>query len=201
MKRPKINIALVTMLTVSPLIFSGCLNFSSSNTAATQTVTADQTNRLYETPEFIVKFPKVWDLIEKKNFTSDVPQETVVVFRNNVKNEDFTANVNVVRNSLQNTKETLEYAKEVIQRQLTGLYDYKELKRDSTKMNIGGKQVDTYFVEFEAKKDLTDQPARFIQTFAVKGNNGYIIMGAVSTKEDPNVQKTVEDIVKSFTIK
>jgi len=200
MIRQKTNIAIITILAVSPLLLGGCLNFGGGKQTPS-TIAEDQTNRVYETPEFAVKFPRVWDLIEKKDFTADVPQETVVVFRNNVKNEDFTANINVVRNVLQNQKETLEYAKEVIQRQMTGLYEYKELKRDSTKITINGQQVDTYFLIFEAKKDLADQPARFIQTFGVKGNNGYIIMGAVSTKEDAGVQKTVEDIVKSFTVK
>lgn len=190
----------VALISISLAGLTGCFNFGGSNTNNQKTA-VDERSRIYENTEFSVKIPKEWDIIEKKDFTQEVPQETQVVFRNNVKNEDFTANVNIVRNTLQNSKETLEYAKEIINRQKTGLYDYKELKKDLVKISISGKDFDSYLVEFEARRDPSENITKFIQTFGVKGGNGYVIMGGVSLKENSNTVSTVEGIVKSFIVK
>src|SRR5262249_2581887 len=140
-------------------------------------------------------------VIEPKDFTSDVPPETVLVVRNNVKNENFTANVNIIRRNLQNTQATLDYAKEVINRQKSGLLNYKEDKRDTSKMTIGNTQVDSYLVTFEGQKDAQSDLINFYQTYAVKGNFAYIITGAYSPKETGDNINTVQTIVKSFALK
>jgi hypothetical protein len=181
------------------LVLSGC----SSGGSTTQKTTDDDKTRIIDSAsyDFNVRIPREWDVIEAKEFTSDVPPQTVIVFRNNVKNEDFTANVNIIRNTLQNSKETLDYAKQVLNRQKNGLYNYKESGRDLVQVSITGKKSDTYLTHFEAKKDPSSDLTRFVQTYAVKGTEAYIVTGSMSPKENENNIKTVEDIVKSFTIK
>lgn len=188
-----LNFSLIALTVFS---LSGCGSSSNTKTPAT-----DDRSRIIDNPEFTLRIPREWDVIESKDFTSDVPQETVLVVRNNVKNDDFTANVNIVRRNLQNSQETLEYAKEVINRQKSGLINYKENKRDVAKMKIGDKQFDTYIVSFEGKKDASSQLVKFEQTYAVKGTMGYIITGAYSTKESGDNINTVDEVVKSFALK
>lgn len=75
------------------LMLSGCFNFGGS----TDTPAVDEKSKIYENTVFTITIPKDWDVIEKDDFTSEVPEETQVVFRNNVKNETFTSNVAVIR--------------------------------------------------------------------------------------------------------
>jgi len=177
----------------------GCINLSGSSPS--QTTPADEKNKTYETSAFTISIPTEWEVIESKQFTSEVPPETVVVFRNNVKNETFTANVVIVKNALQTAEPTLEYAKMVLNRQQSGLVNYKETRRDDAKVSIGGKDTDTFLAEFQAKKTASDQTVRYIQTYAVKDNAAYIVTGAMSTQENDSTAKTIEDMVKSFKLK
>lgn len=185
----------LTALTLVAL--AGCGGSGGQQTAPT----TDDRSRVIENPEFTMRIPREWDVIESKDFTSEVPPETILVMRNNVKNDNFTANVNVVRRDLQTTKETLEYAKEVINRQKTGLLNYKESKRDVTKMKVGDKEVDSYIVTFEGKKDAQSDLIVFVQTYAVKGTRGYIVTGSYAPQESGDNKNTVEEIIKSFSLK
>lgn len=181
-------------------LLGGCFNFGGSGTGS-GTKTVDERSKLYDTNDFSVVIPKDWEIISRAEFTADVPEETVVVFRNNVKNEDFTANVNIVKNSLQEPISTDEYSKRVSNRQKSGLYNYKESKNDPVKIKIGDKDIDSFYRLFEAQKGPDEKLVRYMQTYIVKGDSAYIITGAVSPKENDAVMKTIEDIVKSFKLK
>ena len=112
------------VILIGTLTLGGCFNFTQKPEVKAPT---DERSRIVDDSEFSIKIPREWDIIAKKDFTNDVPQNTLMVFRNNVKNENFTANVNILKNNLLTPKETLEYAKEVINRQKTGLYNYLEI--------------------------------------------------------------------------
>jgi len=185
-----------SIITLTALSLAGC-----GNSNAPKVAPGDSQSRIIDNPEFTMTIPKEWDVIESKDFTSDVPPETALVVRNNVKNEDFTANVNIIRRNLQNTQVTLDYAKEVINRQKSGLINYKESKRDSDKLTIGTTQTDDYLVSFEGKKDASSDLIEFYQTYAVKGNFAYIITGSYSPKETGDNINAVQAIVKSFAVK
>jgi len=191
--RRSLSIIFLSLLVLS---LGGCFNFGGSTTKS-----EDARNQTYENSEISIQIPKEWETIEKKDFTSDVPAVTLVVFRNNVKNETFTANVNIVSNPLQETVDSVEYAKLVYNRQKNGLYDFQELKREDLKIKIGGKDTATTYLVFTAKK-ATDQPdVKYLQVYAVKNNLAYIVTGAVSPKENDVTVQTIESIVKSFQLK
>ncbi|MFA5829141.1 MAG: hypothetical protein WC843_01455 [Candidatus Gracilibacteria bacterium] len=195
------NKALTCLFVLTLTSFTGCFNFGGGSTNPTVT-TSDQTRKI-DDPKyaFTAIIPREWDIIEAKDFTKDVPQETQLVLRNNVKNEDFTANVNVVHHVLQTTRETLEYAKQVINAEKTGLYNYQESKRDTFQIPIADKKADTYVTYFVGAKEPSSDVITFIQTFAVKGTDAYIITGSYSPKESQINVKAVESIVKSFILK
>jgi hypothetical protein len=190
---------LMTIALAATLFISGCIDLGGSN--QTQTTTANDKIKTYETSAFTISIPTEWEMIDAKQFTADVPKETIVVFRNNVKNETFTANIVIVKNSLQEPVDTLEYAKMVLNRQSTGLYDYKESRREEAKISIGGKDAQTFFTDFQAKKTAAENTVRYLQTYGVKDNAAYIVTGAASTKENDSIIKTIEDTVKSFKLK
>lgn len=188
------------LLLSTAFTLSGC--FSADNQTGTSTdANADNTEtRTYQNSQFSLSFPGTWDVIEPKDFTSEIPRETQLVIRNNIKNDTFTANINIVRNDLQLALSSLDYAKEIINRQRTGLLDYKETKREIINIQVGGQSQETYYTEFEARLNQTDPVTKFVQTYAVKDKAGYIMMGAYSTQENTPVIDQINNTVKSFKV-
>ncbi len=183
------------------LLLSGC--FAADTTGGTTSDGGSQApgeSKTYSSSQFSFQFPGNWDVIEQKDFTSDIPRETQVVIRNNIKNDTFTANINIVKNDLQTTKTSLDYAKEVLNRQRTGLLDYKETKREIINIGIGLQSQETYYTEFEARLNQTEPVTRFFQTYGVKDQAGYIIMGASSQQENSTVIDQLIKTVQSFKI-
>jgi len=182
---------------------SGCFSVDTSGGGTTTTNDQSQPGNLtkvYNNNQFAFSFPADWDVIEQKDFTSDIPRETQVVVRNNIKNDTFTANINVVKNDLQVTQSSLDYAKAVLNRQKTGLLDYKETKREIIQIPVGGQNSETYYVEFEARLNQTDPITKFAQTYAVKDKSGFIIMGAYSSQENTSIIDKVAAAVRSFKV-
>lgn len=181
------------------IFLTGCFSFS--NSSSSKTSNGSDLSNIYENADFTITIPKTWEVIEKKDFTSEVPADTQVVFRNNVKNETYTANVNILKPPLLNIIDTAEYAKTVNNRQKYGLINYVEKRNDPYKIKIGGKDTDSFFREFDGKTSPSENSVRYFQTYGVKSINAFIVTGSMSPKDDANAAKTLEDIVKSFTLK
>jgi hypothetical protein len=179
-------------------ILSGCFNFEGENQDNTQ---VDQNFRTYSVTEFSIDIPSAWQVIAKDQFTSEIPAETVVVFRNNIKNETFTANVNVVKRTLLEDQSTLDFAKRVINRESGGLASYREFKKETRKMPVGDQTEDTLISYFEARKSTQDPLIQYIQTYGVRGKTAFIVTGAFSPNEEQSTVQRVENIVKSFRLK
>lgn len=190
---------IIGLSTFTVLVLSACSFGGNTNPK----VTVDEKSRRIDDSAyaFNVIIPREWDIIEKKDFTKEVPANTEIAFRNNIKNEDFTANVSILKNPLQKTRETLEYAKQVIAAEKTGLYNYKEIKRDTYQISIANNKADTYITYFEGAQNPTDDVVKYVQTYAVQGNNAYVVTGSYSTKESDTNAKVVEAIIKSFSLK
>jgi hypothetical protein len=198
--KPMKKTILFLSIILTTTFLGGCFSFEDGNSAeGTQSQNNDLT-KTYSNNQFSFTYPQDWDLIERKDFTSEIPAETQVVIRNNLKNDSFTANINIVKNTIQNEKSTLDYAKEVLNRQKTGLLDYKETKREIIKISIGGSDQETYYTEFEARLNSTEPITKFFQTYGVKGQNGFVIMGASSTQENSSTINKLQKAVLSFKI-
>ncbi len=185
------------------LVLSGCFNFSGKQDKKTSPVTNQISStqiKQYQSAVFDLDYPKNWELITPQNFTSDIPVQTQLVIRNNLKNEIFTANVNIVKNNVPDKITTLDYAKEVLNRERTGMLNFQETKRELTKINIAGTDTETYTAEFTARLTQSDPLIHFIQTFGIKGTSGYIILGSYSLQENTTVVNKIKNIIKSFKL-
>ncbi len=186
----------LTILTLTTLLFTACgstnNNIESNNTEDTS---------VFETQEFKISRPTIWTTITQKEMTSEVPKGTIVVFRNNIKNETFTANVNVLKREIQTPISSLDFAKQVINRESQGLVNYKEQKKEQIKIKSGDTEDTTLINYFEAKESTNKPTINYIQTYAVKDHSGFIITGAFSKKEEKNTMQIIENIVKSFKVK
>lgn len=191
---------LFLIIIVSIPLFGGCFSIDDNGSNGSTQSQNNDLAKTYSTNQFSFVYPQDWDLIEPKDFTSEIPAETQVVVRNNIKNDTFTANINVVKNDLQANKSTLDYAKEVLNRQKTGLLDYKETKRELIKIQVGGQEQETYYTEFEARLNSTEPVTRFFQTYAVKDKSGYVIMGASSLQENTATINKLQKAVLSLKV-
>lgn len=177
---------------------TGCFNFGGDEPA--DGAVNDGTVSTYQTTDFRITIPADWEVIDQNDFTSDVPSETLVVFRNNIKNETFTANVNIVQRALQEPVSSLEYANLVNNRQKSGLVDYNETRKETLTIPFGDQQVDTYFTAFEARKSTSEPLIRYVQTYGVRDGSAFIVTGAFSPQETDVTSQTVENIVRSFQL-
>lgn len=188
------KIAFIPLLLMT-LMLSGCFGEKEEKKVE------DVTEKTYETSTFSIKIPKEWEVIEKKDFTSEIPPETEVVFRNNIKHEEFTANVNVTHNLLTQDKSSLDYGKQIIANQKASLLDYKELNRQEIEIQKGDQKEKTVLIFFEGKRLATDKLLRFMQIYGVKGRDAYIATAALRPDEDPGVSKALEKMLRSFSLK
>ena len=77
-------------LIIISLFFTGCFGDDNGDSDIITT-----TKSFYETETFSIQFPPDWEILESGDFTSNIPSSTVVGFRNNIKSEVFTANLNI----------------------------------------------------------------------------------------------------------
>ena len=190
------NIKLLSIIGASVFLLAGCLDFGGDTPPPT-----NENMNTYDTNVLSISIPKTWEILEQDDFTGEVPQETLVVFRNNVKNENFTANIGIVRKRLLEPLTSQEFAIMTNNRQSEGLPDYKEIEKNSTIITIGDKEDDTYLVVFEARKSADERLVKYVQIYGVKDNFGYIATGAVSPQESAEIFNLVGDSIKTFKLK
>ncbi|MBI5151950.1 hypothetical protein HZA39_00280 [Candidatus Peregrinibacteria bacterium] len=155
----------------------------------------------YETDYVSISYPQDWELIEKKDFPVGAPASTIVMFKANVKNELFVTNVNFAHSALSETKNSIDYGKQVIANQKAILQNYTEINRSEIEISISGKTEKATLIAFEGKRTATDPAIRFIQLYAVKDTQAYIATAAMLPTEEKSIQLSAEDVVRSLKIK
>lgn len=184
-------------LAVSLFSLTGC--FGSTTTVETSQL---QNFRVYTAPTFSISVPNQWQTIEPKDFASDVPQETQIIFRDNVQNDIFTSNANVTKKLLTKQTNSLDYGKLMITENKGSLLNFKEISRDEDfNMAIGGQVQKTLLVLFEGKENEAEPTIRIVQTYAVNRIDAYTITAAYLTDSTELDAENAKNIVKSFKVK
>lgn len=192
--------------TVATLFLSGILLFStacSSDGTPSGSGNGVEASVLqtYTTDEYQITVPKAWTVVKKNEFTSDVPQNAVIVFQANRKNEVFLTNVNIVKNTLSQSISSLDYGKIVLANQKNILQNFIEKGHDEVTTSIKDSEQKVIITKFEGKRTTTDPLITFVQTYYVFDRTAYIVTAAYASSEDPEVQKEADNIVQSFSIR
>ncbi len=156
---------------------------------------------LYETSTFSIQIPKEWETIDKNSFTSNVPSETIVGFRNNIKSNIFTANVNVSQKQVATELAAKDFAKSTLEILRNNLIGYQLLNESESKTNYAEEILNSYKTEFEGKKSSSEAIIHFKQIYAVNNGTSYIITAAYLPNEDESVVNTVGEMLNSFMLK
>jgi len=158
--------------------------------------------KTYTAPSFTVGIPNQWETIEPKDFSSDIPNETQVIFRDNIKSDIFTPNANIAKVILGQQMSTYDFARNEISKNRNSLLNYDEISRDEEfNIAIGGQMAKTILILFEGKLREADPKVRMIQVYAVNGADAYTVTAAYRADSSELVSTAAKNIVKSFKIK
>lgn len=193
-----IQIGIIALFT---LTLSGCLGFGSDSTPADTATTGSTESTTYQNSEFSITIPKDWEIIESKDFSDRVASNTLIVFRNNIKNDVFTANINIITNERLNDKSSDEHAKDIINSEKATMLDYKELIRETVSLQNGANTESSEFIVFEGRNSAEEDLIRYAQTCLVKNDKVYIVTGSYRPTEDEKITQLIQDGVKHFSLK
>lgn len=188
---------LVLIIVISTFILTGC--FGGDNTSDQSQL---QNFSVYNAPTFSINFPNQWQTIEPKDFSKEVPNETQIIFRDNIQSDIFTANANVTKRILTQPMSSLNYGKAMMNENKGSLLNFKEISRDEEfNIVIGGQMQKTLLILFEGKENEAQPTIRIIQTYAVNGSDAYTITAAYLPDTLELQAENAKNIVKSFKVK
>lgn len=199
-KSRKIPLKLVFPL-LALLILPGCFGRESGDGSSGS---GDPTKKIafytpVEAEDFFMQIPEEWEVIEQ--FTSNYPPNTVVAFRNNVKDNDFLANINVVRNEVVEGTLTADYALQMAESLRQQMKNFAELEKTSTTLASPTGPIPSYVFEFQGTNDTATLDRRFIQTYGIKGTKAYIVTGTYDPEDAELAIDQVKKSVRSFGLR
>lgn len=183
------------------LFFTACGGGSSSSNNSGPVIPPGKV--AYDSDTFSVQIPKDWQTIDKNSFTSNVPAETIVGFRNNIKNDIFTANVNIAQKQLdaKSVVTVKDFGKSTLEVLKNNLIGFQLLNEKDDKMNYGKDGLATYKTEFEGKKSASEPVIHFQQLYVINNGTAYTVTAAYLPNEDVTVVTTIGEIFDSFLLK
>lgn len=190
----KFKITIGTILTA--LILSGCGSDESKDGTAQNPSEASKSN--YETNEFQISYPSDWEVIDSTSYTSNVPPQTIVAFRNNIKSEVFTANLTVNKSELLEVVSSLDFAISSLAKAKSTLVSFEEINNEDYSIEFNDNTIETSITEFQGKKTASDPPVRFKRLYLVNGNQAFTVTGAYLSSEDEAVIQAIDDMLRSF---
>lgn len=187
---------LVSSLITLAVVVSGC-----GGTTVTETTGVLPDSRLFVADELEISYPRSWRVLTKKDFTSNTPAETKIVFQRNVQG-NVIVNVSVGRVKLGQPISSLDFAKNQIHQARNGLLNFEEVAREDIFINVGADtSEDTVLITYKAKGDAEKPVLQFVQAFVVKGDFAYTLTGTMSETEAEEVVNIVKNMIKSFRLK
>lgn len=154
--------------------------------------------RIVQSDAFALQVPEDWETIQE--FTSEYPTNTVVAFRNNVRDHDFIANVNIVKNEVAEGTTSKDYALKTIETLSSQLINFELTSKEEFKLWISDTEVATVLATFEGTNDSTKPVRQFIQLYAVSGTTAYIITGSYDADDTELAIDQVKQTVKTFRL-
>ncbi|MBP9717835.1 hypothetical protein KBD59_00885 [Candidatus Gracilibacteria bacterium] len=178
------------------LILSGCLGIGEGDT------TTDAGGfHSFATDEFRLDIPNSWEEVRPVQFTSDVPPNTLMAFRNNIKHPRYTATVTVIKNQLPKEVSTLDYSKALLQRLKQDLTGSKELGAEQVAIKISSIDTETLLMTLEGSDKPDAELKRYIHKAGVKNGVAYVVVGSYLPEESQEFVGQINRMVQSFEVR
>jgi hypothetical protein len=188
------NLLAKTLIILSLFSLTAC--FGSEDEEAIVDDTSPSYSK-YEQADFGIIYPKDWEVITKDNFTSNIPASTVIVFRNNIKSDLFTANLNISQSVLNPQSTSLDFSIQTLNTEKYNLVGFQEISRET--YTIGGEE--SFIVTFQGRKTITENLIEFKQLCIARNGYGIIITAAYTPNENQSIVMKMDEMVRSFTLK
>ncbi len=161
--------------------------------------TAEPGEKIYSTTDFSIIYPQDWEVLERETFPTLVPHQTIVAFRNNIRDEIFTANLNVSRAQLERKISAEDFAKSTMAKIRTTLLDVREFPITYREVP-NADQEKGVIIEFQGRKSPAEPILQFKSLNIVSNTYAYTITGAYLPTEDESVVIKLERMLDSFTL-
>lgn len=179
------------------VLLSGC----GADNGEEKTESKGKEFQTFEAQEISIEYPAGWEVLLPKDFPSQLAPETIVGFRNPIKNELFTANFSLVKNNLPSETNSMDYAQGLLQREASNLLNFKEFGRTEVEVKVGSENRKTLLTYFEGKERADSEMKEFFHLSIVKGKTAYIATAGFLKNEDENVKKALESALKTLAVK
>lgn len=176
---------------------SGCLGIGE------ETVTsAPQAGEVeYSTSNFSLLVPQDWEIIEEASFTSGIPSETLVDFRNNIKSDIFTANVNIAMMDVDEDMTASDLAISSKARAESSLVSFELVSLIDLEIPYGEIFKPGARLIFSGKKSASDPIVYFDQLYIIHNGLGFVVTSASLLEEDETVVNYLDRMLNSFALK
>lgn len=192
------RILLTLLLSLSLLDWTGCSK-ADTPADAPEPIKKIAFYNLVQHADFSLQVPEDWETIEF--FDSSYPENTVIAFRNNVRDHDFWANVTVVRNTVPEGTTSRNYALQTIETIAGQLINYKEVEKIEVEQPTTTGTETSFTSSFTGTNDRTAESRHFVQRYGVKGTEAYIVTGTYDSKDAELAIDQVEKSVGSFGLR
>lgn len=190
----------ILLLLLTSFLLTGCFggNNDIPDDSEPATPPSEQISfyRVVDAGEFIIQVPEDWETIQ--TFPTNYPENTYVAFRNNVQDNNFIANINIVRNPIEEGTNTADYALQVYETVASQLINFKDLGSEEYDLYINGENVKTYLYKFEGTNDSTAKSHQFIQLAGVKGAYAYVVTGAYDKNDTELAIDQINQSLQTF---
>lgn len=151
----------------------------------------------YEGGLYTINIDPTWKIITKSEFYPEVPKETLVAFTTPEAYDGFFINVNVIKEDMASEVSSIDYARANINLASQNLTDYEKVQE--AQVDLGG--VPGMVHIYTARLNPTEKLIRFIQLYATKGKEAYIVTGGMLPSTPKEIRDQVGASVTSLRLK
>lgn len=180
-----------TLAVLTILLFSSFLHGCGSESAPAENL------KVYEGGVFTININPEWKIITQSDFYAEIPKETIVAFTTPEAYDGFFINVNVVKEDLQSELSSIDYARANINLAEQNLTDYEKVQE--AQVDLGGTPAMVHI--YQARLNPTEKLIRFIQLYATKGKDAYIVTGGMLPSTPEAIRDEVGASVTSFRLR
>lgn len=188
------------VIAITLFSFTGCFEDAPEDT--TPSTSTDYL--IHETTDFTIDYGKNLEVLTPENFPSNVPKSTVVIFRNNIKSDVFTANLNISQSALKTDISSTDFALQTLNTEKYNLVSFQEVARETYTLASSTdptKTIDTFLVTFRGRKSVTEPLLEWKQLCFARNGYGIIVTTGYLPTEDQNVVLLFDTMLKSFRLK
>jgi len=151
----------------------------------------------YDGGLFTISISPDWKIITQSEFYPEVPKETLVAFTTPEAYDGFFINVNVIKEDLASAVSSVDYARANINLASQNLTDYEKVQE--AQVDLGGVAGMVHI--YTARLNPAEKLIRFIQLYATKGKDAYIITGGMLPSTPKELRDQVGASVTSFRLR